>query len=133
MLFFHGLPRYNTGADLELRRSTFLGANWNSEQTSVFTELVRRFDADWTLKATATATATYTRKMHDIKYMYSDGTINPAALAGSTTYAGLFDFGTDNKGLDLAVDGEFDAFGRRPCTELWRQHRPHGEPGAASA
>ncbi|MEZ2295099.1 TonB-dependent siderophore receptor [Variovorax sp. RCC_210] len=110
--FFHGLPRYDNGADLRLARSTFLGADWNrwnSEQTSVFTELAHRFDADWTLKATAT----YTREKHDIKYLYSNGAINPATMAGSTTFAGLFDFGTDNKGLDVAVDGKFDAFGRR--------------------
>ncbi len=115
--FFHGLPRYNTGADIRLDRSTFLGANWNrwnSEQTSVFTELAHRFNDDWTLKATAT----YTREKHHIKYMYSDGAINPATLAGSTTFSGLFDFETDNKGIDLSLDGKFDAFGRRHSVSL---------------
>ncbi|EPD41280.1 MULTISPECIES: TonB-dependent siderophore receptor [Delftia] len=110
--FFQGLPRYADGADLRLPRSTFLGADWNrwdSEQTSLFAELQHRFNADWTVKATAG----YTREKHDMKYAFALGAINPATLAGNEMYAGLFDVTTDNKTLDVAVDGKFDAFGRR--------------------
>ncbi|MGJ7543480.1 TonB-dependent siderophore receptor [Variovorax sp. LT1R16] len=110
--FFQGLPRYATGADLHLRRSTYLAADWNrwqNEQTSVFAELAHRFDADWSLKLTAG----YVREQQDIKYAFALGAVNPSTLAGNVMYGGLFDFETDNKTLDLAVDGKFDAFGRR--------------------
>src|SRR2546427_7002614 len=50
---------------------------------------------------------------HDMKYAFALGAINPATLAGNEMYAGLFDVTTDNKTLDVAVDGKFDAFGRR--------------------
>ncbi|MDM0087745.1 MULTISPECIES: TonB-dependent receptor [unclassified Variovorax] len=110
--FFQGLPRYSNGADLHLRRSTALMADWNrwnSEQRTVFAELAHRFDADWSLKLTAG----YVREQHDIKYAFALGAVNPRTLAGNVMYGGLFDFETENKTLDLAVDGKFDAFGRR--------------------
>ncbi|WP_198969078.1 TonB-dependent siderophore receptor [Xylophilus sp. ASV27] len=110
--FFQGLPRYASGADLRLPRSTFLGADWNrwnSEQTSLFAELAHHFNADWSIKATAG----YTTEKHDMKYAFALGAIQPATLAGNEMYAGLFDVTTDNKTLDVAVDGKFDAFGRR--------------------
>lgn len=110
--FFQGLPRYSTGEDLHLRRSTSLMADWNrwhSEQSSAFAEIAHRFDADWSLKVTAA----YVREQHDIKYAFALGAVNPATLAGNVMYGGLFDFETDNKTLDIAVDGKFDAFGRR--------------------
>ena len=110
--FFQGLPSYSNGADLHLRRSTYLAADWNrwkSAQTSAFAELAHRFDADWSLKVTAG----YVREQQDIKYAFPLGAVNPVTLAGNVMYGGLFDFKTDNKTLDLAVDGKFDAFGRR--------------------
>jgi outer membrane receptor for ferric coprogen and ferric-rhodotorulic acid len=110
--FFQGLPRYSNGADLHLRRSTSLAADWNrweSAQTSAFAELAHRFDADWSLKVTAG----YVREAQDIKYAFALGAVNPATLKGNVMYAGLFDFETDNKTLDVAVDGKFEAFGRK--------------------
>ncbi len=110
--FFQGLPRYTTGADLHLSRSTFLGADWNrwnSEQTATFAEWDHRFNADWNAKVTAS----YTREHHAVKYAFPLGAINPVTLTGAQMYAGLFDFTTENKTLDVAVDGKFDAFGRK--------------------
>lgn len=110
--FFSGMPRYLDGSDPKLPRSTYLGADWNrwdSRQTAAFAEFEHRFDADWSLKASAN----YTREQHDVKYMFNLGALHPATLAGMMMYAGVFDYGTTNKGLDLSLDGKFNAFGRR--------------------
>src|SRR5450830_943020 len=110
--FFSGMPRYLDGSDPKLPRSTYLGADWNrwdSRQTAAFAEFEHRFDADWSLKASAN----YTREQHDVKYMFNLGALNPATLAGMMMYAGVFDYGTTNKGVDLSLDGKFNAFGRR--------------------
>lgn len=110
--FFSGMPRFRDGSDPKLPRSTFLGADWNrwdSRQTAVFAEFEHRFDADWSLKASAN----YTRERHDVKYMFSQGALDPATLAGMMMYGGVFDYGTTNKGIDLSLDGKFNAFGRR--------------------
>ena len=110
--FFQGLPTYSNGADLSLRRSTFLGADWNrwnSDQTSAFAEIKHQIDADWSVKATAV----YTREAQDVKYMFPLGTVNPRTLAGSVAYGGVFDMETKNRSLDVSVDGKFNAFGRR--------------------
>ena len=110
--FFQGLPTYSNGADLGLRRSTFLGADWNrwnSDQTSAFAEIKHQIDADWSVKATAV----YTREAQDVKYMFPLGTVNPRTLAGSVAYGGVFDMETKNRSLDVSVDGKFNAFGRR--------------------
>ena len=110
--FFSGLPLYSNGQDSKLPRSTFIGADWNrwnSRQTAAFAEFEHRFDADWSLKASANVT----RERHDVKYMFNLGAINPVTLAGMMRYDGVFDYGTTNKGVDLSLDGKFNAFGRR--------------------
>ena len=110
--FFSGLPLYSDGRDPALPRSTFIGADWNrwnSRQSAAFAEFEHRFDADWSLKASAN----FTREQHDVKYMFNLGAINPVTLAGMRRYDGVFDYGTTNKGIDLSLDGKFTAFGRR--------------------
>ncbi len=110
--FFSGMPRYRDGSDPKLPRSAYLGADWNrwdSRQTAAFAEFEHRFDADWSLKASAN----YTREQHDVKYMFNLGALHPTTLAGMMMYTGVFDYGTTNKGVDLSLDGKFNAFGRR--------------------
>ncbi|OBV38352.1 TonB-dependent siderophore receptor [Janthinobacterium psychrotolerans] len=110
--FFSGLPLYSNGRDSKLPRSSFIGADWNrwnSKQTAAFAEFEHRPDADWSLKASAN----YTRERHDVKYMFNLGAINPVTMAGMMRYDGVFDYGTTNKGVDLSLDGKFNAFGRR--------------------
>ncbi len=124
--FFSGMPRYLDGSDPKLPRSTYLGADWNrwdSRQTAAFAEFEHRFDADWSLKASAN----YTREQHDVKYMFNLGALNPATLAGMMMYAGVFDYGTTNKGVDLSLDGKFNAFGRRHGFSAGHQHEPAGK------
>ncbi|MFT2202792.1 TonB-dependent siderophore receptor, partial [Klebsiella pneumoniae] len=55
--FFGGLPRYSDGSSLELKRSTFLGADWNQwdkDETQVFADLTHQFNDNWRLKVAAT-------------------------------------------------------------------------------
>ncbi len=110
--FFHGLPHYVNGDDIGLKRSTSLSQNWNrwnGKQTSVFAELDHRFDADWSLRLTANST----QESNDSKYAFTEGAVDPLSGLGPTMYAGLFDFSTHNKALNLDVDGAFQALGRK--------------------
>ncbi|VFR68825.1 TonB-dependent siderophore receptor [plant metagenome] len=115
--FFAGLPRYGTGADIGLRRSTSLGPawnRWNSKQTAVFAELLHDFDSDWRAKLTVNST----REWQDVKYAYSLGAVNPDTLTGPALVGALFDFSTRNNGIDLNVDGAFQALGRKHSVSL---------------
>ncbi|MHC3924138.1 TonB-dependent siderophore receptor [Alcaligenes nematophilus] len=110
--FFHGLPHYSTGEDLGLKRSTSLGQDWNSwnsTQTSAFAELAHRFNEDWSMRLTGSTT----EESNDSKYAFLEGAVNPLTGQGLSMYAGLFDFSTRNKALDLEVNGAFEALGRK--------------------
>lgn len=109
--FLNGLPRYNNGRDLELPRSTFLGATWNRQNNSnrgAFADLTHYFNDDWTLKVSTA----YVEEKNDMKYAGSGVAINPTtnrgALRASNTIA-------KNKlsGMDANITGKFDALGRR--------------------
>ena len=109
--FLNGLPRYSNGRDLELPRSTFLGAAWNRQENSnrgAFADLTHYFNDDWTLKVSTA----FVKEKNDMKYAGSGVAINPAtnrgALRASNTIA-------ENKlsGVDANITGKFDALGRR--------------------
>jgi outer membrane receptor for ferric coprogen and ferric-rhodotorulic acid len=112
-----GLPRGTGGADLGLARSTYLGANWNSddfEKQEAFAELNHRFDDDWSLS---------TR----LSYQHSDSSQSFAALGnGSTSYVGVgtdgllnvnnmqrYDNDSDQIGFHVTATGRYYLFGRR--------------------
>jgi outer membrane receptor for ferric coprogen and ferric-rhodotorulic acid len=109
--FLNGLPRYSNGRDLELPRSTFLGATWNRQENSnrgAFADLTHYFNDDWTLKVSTA----FVKEKNDMKYAGSGVAINPTtnrgALRASNTIA-------ENKlsGVDANITGKFDALGRR--------------------
>lgn len=109
--FLNGLPRYSNGRDLDLPRSTFLGATWNRQENSnrgAFADLTHYFNDDWTLKVSTA----FVKEKNDMKYAGSGVAINPTtnrgALRASNTIA-------ENKlsGVDANVTGKFDALGRR--------------------
>ncbi|MGX5725424.1 TonB-dependent siderophore receptor [Metapseudomonas otitidis] len=110
---WHGLPRYSNGKSVNLSRSTCLGASWNnweSERTTVFTDLSHRLNEDWTFKFASI----YTHNEQDIKYALSEtnGGVAPGSTsAPSTVYSGLFDYNQTDYGFDAYLDGKFDAFG----------------------
>ncbi|MFJ1299220.1 TonB-dependent siderophore receptor [Pseudomonadota bacterium AL_CKDN230030165-1A_HGKHYDSX7] len=110
--FFHGLPHYSNGEDIGLKRSTSLSQDWNrwnGKQTTAFAELAHRFNDDWSMRLTGTST----QESNDSKYAFTEGAVDPVTRLGPTMYAGIFDFSTHNKALNLDVDGAFEALGRK--------------------
>jgi len=109
---YGGLPRYTTGADIGLPRSTNLNAAWaltNIENTTVFADLNHRFGNDWRLKA-------------GLSYMKEDnadhsgsnfGAVDPATGSGQSISAFDQKLRGEQTALDVSLAGSFDAFGRR--------------------
>ncbi|ABR89634.1 outer membrane receptor for ferric coprogen and ferric-rhodotorulic acid [Janthinobacterium sp. Marseille] len=109
---FAGLPRYADGGSLGLRRSTFLGSDWNelnNQQTRVFADLTHRFNDDWHLKVGAV----YMNERNDSVYSYGEGAISRATGTGANMIGVGTDFRGEHVGLDAAISGKFQAWGRR--------------------
>ena len=109
---FAGLPRYTDGGSLNLRRGTFLGSNWNelnNQQTRVFADLTHRFNDDWRLKVGAV----YMNERNDSLYSYAQGAINRTTGLGANRIGVATDFRGEHIGLDAALSGKFQAWGRR--------------------
>ena len=109
--FLNGLPRYSNARDLDLPRSTFLGAKWNRQDNTnrgAYLDLSHHFNDDWTLKVSSA----YVEEKNDMKYAGSGLAINPAtnrgALRASTTVAE-----NELSGIDANITGKFDALGRQ--------------------
>lgn len=110
--FMMALPRYRDGAALDLKRSTFLGADWNRwdfESHQVFAELEHRFSSDWVLKLNASQ-ANETSKL---KYAYVRGAMDRETGAGPRLYGGANQYRNRQSGLDLMLSGAFQAWGQR--------------------
>jgi outer membrane receptor for ferric coprogen and ferric-rhodotorulic acid len=107
----NGLPRFSNGADLNLPRSTYLGATWNRQETTnrgLYADLTHKFDEDWRLKVTAA----HVLEDHDMKYAGSTRAVVPALRQGAVLAArSISDIETS--GLDANLTGGFQAFGRR--------------------
>lgn len=109
--FLNGLPRYSNARDLDLPRSTFLGAKWNRQDNSnrgAWLDLSHHFNDDWTLKVSGA----WVKEKNDMKYAGSGLAINPAtnrgALRASTTVAE-----NELSGIDAHITGKFDTLGRQ--------------------
>ena len=109
--FLNGLPRYSNARDLDLPRSTFLGAKWNRQDNAnrgAYLDLSHHFNDDWTLKVSSA----YVKEKNDMKYAGSGLAINPltnrGALRASTTVAE-----NELSGIDANITGKFDALGRQ--------------------
>jgi len=109
---FAGLPRYTDGGSLGLRRGTFLGSDWNelnNQQTRVFADLTHRFNDDWRLKVGAV----YMNERNDSLYSYGQGAISRTTGMGANRIGVATDFRGEHVGLDAALSGKFQAWGRR--------------------
>ena len=104
-----GLPRYADGSDLNLPRSTFVGAWWNRaniEQTTLFVDLNHRFNSDWKLKISAL----HLNEKNTSAHQRMHG--NVAADGSGLTYANwVTDFDSTKVGIDAYVNGRFEALG----------------------
>lgn len=106
-----GLPGYTTGGLLNVRRSTFLGADWNRFQTKdtvAFVELAQKLAGDWHLRVSA---QTGHQDRMD-KYAYiGNGAVTPTnGFTNQIAYFG--DNLTAQTSFDANVAGTFELFGR---------------------
>jgi outer membrane receptor for ferric coprogen and ferric-rhodotorulic acid len=106
--YFIALPRYTDGKPLDLPRSTYTGSTWNrsvNDQTSVYLDLEHHFNDNWKIKASAIGM----NESNEATYQFIAG----AVPVGTTTGPRFADYSTDfygkNRGLDVFVNGDFDA------------------------
>lgn len=106
-----GLPRYSTGQDIGLGRSTYTGSDWNrgmTEQLAVYIDLEHRFNDHWKLKTAAVGI----NERNEMTYAY---TVAPTGVAadgsGVANWRYATDFNSHSRGLDMFVDGDFSGFG----------------------
>ncbi|WP_035360550.1 TonB-dependent siderophore receptor [Achromobacter insuavis] len=105
-----GLPRYSDGEDIDFKRSTSYGADWNRQQTSnqgFYADFTHAFNDDWRFKVTGA----YVQEKQYLKYTASSRAVNPATqmamVSVARTVADL-----DASGMDANLTGKFRAFGR---------------------
>lgn len=108
--FFGGLPRYSDGSSLGLKRSAFLGADWNQwdrDDTQVFADLTHRFNSDWRLNVAAT----YAKETSLTYMLDATGAVDPVTLMGPMRNAWHYDKSAEHIGFDANVDGRFTVLG----------------------
>lgn len=106
----YGLPRYSTGEDLKLSRSTYLaGAHDYSDRTedTWFMNLTQQLGERWTLDINGVYT-----KLHSTRDYYNfAGAIDPQTGSGSFAEWGGQDGYTHEKAVDIAFKGSFELLG----------------------
>jgi len=108
--FFGGLPRYSDGSSLGLKRSTFLGADWNQwdrDETQVFADLTHRFNSDWRVNVAAT----YVKETSLTSALDATGAVDPVTLMGPMRNAWNYDKSAEHIGFDANVNGRFTVLG----------------------
>ncbi|WP_239989988.1 TonB-dependent siderophore receptor [Corticimicrobacter populi] len=108
--FFGGLPRFSDGSDLGLKRSTFLGADWNQwdrNETQVFADLTHQFNSDWRLKIAAS----HARETSITSALDATGAVDPATLTGPKRNAWNYDKSSEHFGFDANINGRFSVWG----------------------
>jgi iron complex outermembrane receptor protein/outer membrane receptor for ferric coprogen and ferric-rhodotorulic acid len=108
--FFGGLPRYSDGSSLGLKRSTFLGADWNQwdrDETQVFADLTHRFNSDWRVNVAAT----YVKETSLTSALDATGAVDPVILMGPMRNAWNYDKSAEHIGFDANVNGRFTVLG----------------------
>ena len=108
----YGLPRYQTGADLMLPRSTSLAFPWNRwdfKTTEYFAGLEQKIGKDWTLKINLTDNSQSSVK----KLGYSYGPVNPANKLGPVLEGVDVNYASKQLSVEAVLSGAFDVFGQR--------------------
>ncbi|MGE8406173.1 MAG: TonB-dependent siderophore receptor [Pseudomonas sp.] len=106
----YGLPRYSTGEDLKLPRSTFLaGANdyYLQRDNSYFATLKQQLGEDWSLNLDTL----YTRSRTLRDYYNFNGAIDPATGGGSGAEWGYQNAKAHERSVDISLRGDFTGFG----------------------
>lgn len=104
-----GLPRYSTGTDLGLSRSTSLTERWSyldGRSQEVFAKIDHDFNEDW--KANITYTQTLDSGFG--KSAFNFGAVNPVTLDGPAWSGNVNQYRSDQKLWDVNLAGKFQAF-----------------------
>ncbi|MCP1469673.1 TonB-dependent siderophore receptor [Sphingobium sp. OAS761] len=105
-----GLPRYLTGEDIGLSRSTCIctsWSTWDTETTELFAKLEQAIGEDWTFKANLSRRYADT----DARYAYSIGAVNPFTLEGPFLDGRIHHFPNRQTLIDANLHGRFALFG----------------------
>lgn len=107
----NGLPRYSTGADLGLPRSTNLSAHWShwyAESKEFFARVEQRYGETGLLKLNYT----HTDLESDYRAMQPRGAVDPVTLTGTRASAWTSIGGSVQDMIDLSASGKISLFGR---------------------
>ena len=110
--WYNGLPRYITGADLKLPRSTCLCFPWNRwdfDTTEIFGGLEQKIADAWKLKVNLTHNRQKTTK----KLGYSYGAVNPLTGIGPRLLGLYRDSASTQFSAEAVLTGAFTIFGQR--------------------
>ena len=110
--WFSGLPRYQTGADLNLPRSTALAFpwnRWNMNTTEIFGSLEQKIGKDWSLKFSLTNN----QQANTLKYGSSTGSVNPIDNRGPRLSGAYAVRAADQMAVEATLAGAFTIFGQR--------------------
>ncbi|WP_293391579.1 TonB-dependent siderophore receptor [Nevskia sp.] len=107
---YFGLPRYSTGADLKLPRSSCLCTDWsgrNDLNRDLFLQLRQSIGSNWNLRVNLT------KQWVDYDYVQGNatGAVDPATLSGPLLAGARTDVSNGSKLADVTLDGRFDVFG----------------------
>ncbi|THF63385.1 TonB-dependent siderophore receptor [Pseudothauera rhizosphaerae] len=126
---YYGVPRYADGRELDISRSTYVGAKWNDaerRETQVFVDLEHRFSPDWKLKITGA----HIEEDWDSATSAGMGLV---PVGGSSMPYGVgydYGYGAKSAGLDASLSGKFSFLGVQHETLLGgsyaRQERDDG-------
>lgn len=108
----NGLPRYQTGADLGLPRSTSLAFpwnRWNFNTREIFGIVEQKLGGEWNLKLNITQN----RQRSTRKLGYSAGAVNPTNQRGPLLTGTYGDFGSEQFSAEATLTGVFTLFGQR--------------------
>ncbi|MHA6194530.1 TonB-dependent siderophore receptor [Pseudomonas wadenswilerensis] len=106
-----GLPRYTTGEDLKLSRSTNLTDSWafqDGRSQELFFKVDHDFSDDWKVNLTYTQTQDGGLQ----KRAFSVGGVNPVTGAGPARFGSVARYRSDQQLWDVNLAGKFDLFGR---------------------
>ena len=108
-----GLPRYQTGADLGLPRSTaliFPWNRWNFRTTEYFGGIEQKIGKDWTFKLNLTDNVQNSIE----KYGSNSASVNPGTNQGARlSSVALINYGSKQFSAEAVLSGAFDIFGQR--------------------
>ncbi|MFC4313753.1 TonB-dependent siderophore receptor [Steroidobacter flavus] len=108
----YGLPRYLSGAALDVPRDTALVFPWNRasvDTTMVFGSIAQRIGADWTAKLNVTSN----RQSNERKTGYSYGAVNPIDGRGPRILGTYRKSASDQLSGEATLAGALTIFGQR--------------------